>query len=156
MRIGRRLGNDIAPLDATAAADRERLLAFTWPDQAERIARLETALAIAAAHPPPIEAGDAADFVERHFAAPPRPGEVRVLTHSIALQSVAAPARARIAAFIAAAGARATADAPVAWLQFEANPEVGDAALTLALWPGGAVRMLAAADAHVRAVRWFG
>lgn len=155
VRIARRLGNDIAPLDATLAKDRERLVAYTWPDQAERIARLEAALAIAAAHPPPIEPGDAADFVARHFSAPPCAGEVRVLAHSIALQYVPAAARARIAARLAAAGARATAQAPVAWLQFEANPEIGGAALMLALWPDGAVRMLAAADAHVRDVRWF-
>lgn len=156
VRITRRLGNDIAPLDVASAADRERLLAFTWPDQAERIGRLEAALAVAAAHPPPIEAGDAADFVERHFAAPLRPGEVRVLAHSIALQYVPEALRARIATCLAAAGARATPAAPVAWLQFELNPEVGGAALTLALWPGGVVRILAAADAHVREVRWSG
>ena len=153
--IARRIGNDIAPIDVTARSGRERLLAYAWPDQPERIARLEAALAIAAAHPPPIEPGDAAAFVERHFSAPPRPGETRVLSHSIALQYVAEAGRARIAACLRAAGGRATTDAPVAWVQFEQNPEVGGAALSLALWPGGTVRILAAADAHGRDVRWL-
>ncbi|WP_439578101.1 DUF2332 domain-containing protein [Elioraea sp.] len=153
--IVRRVGNDIAPLDATTASGRERLLAYTWADQADRVARIEAALTIAAAHPPPIEPGDAAAFVERHFGAPPRLGETRVLSHSIALQYVTEAGRARIAACLRAAGERATADAPVAWVQFEQNPEVGGAALSLALWPGGTVRILATADAHVREVRWL-
>lgn len=156
LTIARRVGNDIAPLDPTSPSGRERLLAYTWPDQAARIARLEAALAIATAHPPPIEPGDAAAFVERHFGAQPRVGETRVLAHSIALQYVPEPARARIAACLRAAGDAATPDAPVAWVQFEQNPELGTAALSVALWPGGTVRLLATADAHVREVRWHG
>jgi hypothetical protein len=155
MTISRRICNDIAPLDATTPAGRERLIAYTWADQDARIARLEAALAIASRHPPPIERGDAADFVERHFGAMPRVGEARVLTHSIALQYVPAPSRARIAASLLRAGESATPASPVAWLQFEHNHEMGAFALSLALWPGGEVRILATADPHVRAVRWL-
>lgn len=155
LTITRRFGNDIAPLDATAPPDRERLIAYTWADQEGRIARLEAALAIASQYPPPIEPGDAADFVERQFAAAPRVGEVRVLTHSIALQYVPEPSRARIAAGLMRAGESATPDSPVAWLQFEHNHEMGAFVVSLALWPGGGVRILATADPHVRAVRWL-
>ena len=115
--IARRIGNDIAPIDVTARSGRERLLAYAWPDQPERIARLEAALAIAAAHPPPIEPGDAAAFVERHFSAPPRPGETRVLSHSIALQYVAEAGRARIAACLRAASHFSTSRMVGGWEQ---------------------------------------
>ena len=152
---GRR-GVDLNPLDVTAPADRERLMAYIWPDQPERLARTGAALALAQADPPALDRADAAAWLEARLAEPPEPGVARVVQHSIALQYFPDAAKRRVAAALAAAGERAGPDAPLAWLRFEHEPELGAPSLRLRLWPDGADRLLARADAHVRGVTWLG
>jgi hypothetical protein len=59
IHVASRRGVDLNPLDVGDRAARERLVAFVWPDQPERIARIEAALALAVADPPPIDQEDA-------------------------------------------------------------------------------------------------
>jgi hypothetical protein len=61
--IARRLGIDLHPLDPVDAADARLLECFVWPDQAERLARLRHALAIAREDPPEIVVGDYVDLL---------------------------------------------------------------------------------------------
>lgn len=152
--VAARAGADRAPLDPADAAARERLLSYIWPDQPERLARTEAALDHAAAHRAPVERAEAADWAEARLARAPEPGRVRVLMHSITWQYLPAPSRARIAAALDAAGARATAEAPLAWLRLEPDGRAGSAALTLTLWPGGAERALGRGDYHGRFADW--
>ncbi|MEH3146198.1 MAG: DUF2332 family protein [Methylobacterium frigidaeris] len=157
VRIIERRGVDLNPLDAGLPADRERLTAYVWPDQRERLARIEAALALAAADPPPLDRAAAGDWLALRLAASPLPGTVRVIQHSIALQYFPPAERARIAARLDEAGASATPDAPLARLAYEADPtRAGLPILDLTLWPGGETRRIATADAHGRAVRWRG
>lgn len=152
-----RRGVDLQPLDIRDAATRERLLAFVWPDQPARVARLAAALEAAAVDPPPLDAADAADWAERHVA--PVSGAATVVFHSIAHQYFPAATKARLAAHMAAAGARATADAPLAWLRFELDdPDAlgPPPTLRLTLWPGPDERLLAHAHPHGSKVRWVG
>ena len=74
-----RRGCDLSPIDVTDSAARERLLAYVWPDQTARLARLRSALDIARSDPPAVDAADAAD-VERvgAFAAWGESGSTRV------------------------------------------------------------------------------
>jgi hypothetical protein len=53
-QIASRIGVDLAP-----APDPDWLRACVWPDQPERLARLDAALQIAAEHPPEVVQGDA-------------------------------------------------------------------------------------------------
>lgn len=152
--VAERAGCDRAPLDPCDPATELRLLSFVWADQADRLARLRAALALARADPPALARADAADWVEARFAAP-RPGRAHVLMHSIVWQYLPPATQGRIAAAIARAGARATAEAPVAWLRLEADADGPGAALTLTLWPGGE-RLLARADFHGRWIDWRG
>jgi hypothetical protein len=64
VRIMRRRGCDLDPLDVTNHADRERLLAYVWPDQRDRLARAEAAIGIAAADPPQLDHAEAATWAE--------------------------------------------------------------------------------------------
>src|SRR3954468_7188656 len=57
IRIADRRGTDLNPLDVTQPRDRDRALAYIWADQADRLARTEAALAIAAFRPPPNRPG---------------------------------------------------------------------------------------------------
>ncbi len=56
--VVRRRGIDLRPLDAADEDDVRLLECFVWPDQAERMARLRAALAIARIDPPEVLAGD--------------------------------------------------------------------------------------------------
>jgi hypothetical protein len=152
--IEARAGVDLNPLDPADPADRLRLLSYVWPDQPARLARMRTALAIAARAAPPVARGDAAAFVERR--ALPVAGVATVVMHSIAFQYFPEATQARIRAHLAVAGAGATADAPLAWLRYEmsdpANPALPE--LRLTLWPGGSERLLAVGHAHGAFLRW--
>jgi len=155
VRIVRRRGMDLHPLDLAGPADRERLLAYVWADQAECLARTEAALDLAAADPPPMDQADAAEWTEAHLDPAPERGAARVLTHAIAFQYFPGETKRRIAEHTERVGARATAEAPFAWLRLEMEPESGDApVLRLRLWPGGEDEVLAIGHLHGEKVRW--
>lgn len=155
--ISARRGCDRHPLDVTDAAHRERLIAYIWPDQAERLARVEGAIGLAQSGPPSVDRADAADWVEDMIGRrPAQPGVTRVLFHSIAFQYFPDDAQRRITVAMERAGEQATKSAPLAWLAFEQVRDEGPL-LTLRLWPGGRERVLArGGDAHVREATWFG
>lgn len=148
-----RRGCDRSPLDLSITAHRERLIAYLWPDQLERIARAEAAIGLAREAPPIIDAADAGPWVEEMIGGPAERGVARVLFHSIALQYFPEASKRRIAARMETAGRQATDDTPLAWLAFEQYRSEGPR-LTLKLWRGGGERLLALADAHVRKVQW--
>lgn len=56
-----RAGVDLAPLDASDAADRRFLTTLVWPGETGRAERIERALDIVAADPPLLVTGDATD-----------------------------------------------------------------------------------------------
>lgn len=151
--VARRRGVDLNPLDPRR--DGDRLLAYVWPDQIGRLARLEAALAVAAQDPPQVEPGDAADWTEARLAEPQEAGATRVVLHSIAFQYFPEQTKARIAAALERAGKSATAGAPLAWLRYE-HAE-GDERITLRLrtWPGGEERLLAYCHPHGSWVKWL-
>ncbi|MEJ1157215.1 DUF2332 domain-containing protein [Prosthecomicrobium sp. N25] len=149
-----RRGCDLTPIRIADPEERRRLAAYVWPDQPERLARLEAALAVAARHPPEVDAMDAAAWVRARLGAAPQPGVARVLQHSIAFQYFPADGQAAITAHMEALGASARADTPLAWIAYEM--EEGVPTLTLRLWPGGTLRRLAVGNAHVSRLDWQG
>lgn len=148
--ITERAGVDLNPVALEDHEQRERLLAYLWPDQPERLTRTTAAIA---ACPPRPERGDAIDWLEQRLASP-RPGQMHVIAHSIAWQYFPATSRARGAALIAAAGRAATADTPLAWFAYEADGAQPGAALTLRLWPSDQGFSLGRADFHGRWFHW--
>jgi hypothetical protein len=153
VKVIARRGTDLNP--ARLPDEGDRLLAYVWPDQPERLQRLEAALTIAAASPPEVDRAGAADWLTAQLALDPEPGVVRVVMHSIAFQYFDAESQKRIAAHIAAAGAQASAEAPLAWLRYEQEPDAKRPSLRLRTWPGGE-RLLAWAHPHGRSVHWLG
>lgn len=63
-RVASRVGVDLAP-----APTPDWLRACIWPDQPERLARLDAALRIAYEHPPPLVQGDALELLGELIAA---------------------------------------------------------------------------------------
>ncbi|WP_373356378.1 DUF2332 domain-containing protein [Pseudoroseicyclus sp. CXY001] len=141
-------GADLSPIDPVA--DRLRLLSYLWPDQPERKALTEAALALP---PVTVDKADAADWLEARLATP-HPGCWHLVYHTIAWQYFPAAVQARAEAAIRAAGARATAEAPLAWLGMEQDGGSPGAGLRLRIWPEGEDIALARVDFHGRWIDW--
>jgi hypothetical protein len=150
-----RAGCDLNPLDPSSADDRMRLLSYIWADQADRIARTAAALEIAVDNRLPVERADAVDWLKARLAAPFQ-GAAHVIYHSIAWQYLPETLRAAGEKLIAEAGARATADAPIARLQMETRSGTRGAALMLQVWPSAEMHQIGRADFHGRWVDWSG
>jgi len=133
LRVAERRGCDQAPIDPATPEGATRLRSFLWPDQLERLRRLDQAIEVARRAPVAVDRADAADWVESRLAEP-TPGLATVVHHSIVLQYLPRPTFLRLRAAIEAAGARATPDAPVHWLRMEPAGEVADVRMTS--WPG--------------------
>lgn len=149
--VAERRGCDRHPIDPTTADGRLALLSFVWPDQPDRIARLESALEVARRVPVELDAADAPTWITDQLTQP-QPGVATVITHSIVLQYLSPEGRRRFRGAVEVAGGRATAFAPVAWLRME--PAGDRAELRLTTWPGGDEHVLATAGYHGRPVWW--
>ncbi|MCR8722832.1 DUF2332 domain-containing protein [Frigidibacter sp. ROC022] len=147
-----RRGVDLNPIDLGDPAQRLRLQAYVWPDQPARLDRLRRALALP---PAPLDRGDAAAWLEARLAGT-GPGRLHLVYHTIAWQYFPAETRAACSAALEAAGARATAQAPLAHLAMEADQDGPGAGLTLRFWAGqGPITIpLGRADFHGRWLDW--
>jgi hypothetical protein len=145
VEIATRHGCDASPIDPTTAEGELTLLTYIWPDQGERIVRMRAALQVARAEPVAVERESAAAWAERMLAAP-TPGQATVIYHSIVSQYLSDAEREALFGTIRAAGERAAADAPLAWLRMEPFDDRAD--LELTLWPGGEKRRLARVGYH--------
>ena len=152
MRVNTSLGVDLRPVDAVA--DPLRLLAYCWPDQQDRMARLRAALAVAAIHPPQVSAGDAGKWLTDQLAAPAPMGTMRVVYHTVAWQYFPPDTADACEAAMQAAGRAG----PLAHIAMEADNAGDGAALTLRLWSGTGgdpLRWsLGRADFHGRWIDW--
>jgi hypothetical protein len=154
-RVAERAGCDRAPPDLRAGADRLRLLSFVWADQVGRLTRTAAAIGLARAEGARVEPADAVDWLAARLAEP-RPGRAHAVYHSIFWQYLDPAAQARARDLLDAAGARATADAPLAWLRMESDGQEPGAAIALTLWPGGDTRLLGRTHYHGAWVDWRG
>lgn len=149
-RVAERRGVDLNPLDPKNRADALRLRAYLWPDQAHRLALTDAAMS---AFDAVVDRGDAIDWLEPRLRDR-QPGQMHLIFHTVAWQYFPPDRQARGTAMIEAAGAQATADAPLAWLRMEADDAEPGAAITARLWPGDVWLRLGRADFHGRWVDW--
>lgn len=145
-QIDWRLGLELNPVDLSSAADRRWLVALLWPGQSERIARLETALQIAQAHPPPIRAGDA--LAALPGALDEIPGTcTRVVAHSLVTYQWTQAMRDALVEILRAA----SLSRPVLRLHHDVVDAAADPSampLVLETWRDGMVVAERLADAH--------
>jgi hypothetical protein len=154
VQVAARAACDRKPVDIADPLQRRRLTAYVWPDQAERLERLEAAMAQTLAAGITVEAADAVAWAKRE--AEPKRGLATVVFHSVFITYMPAERQAALAANMAAAGTRASNYAPLAWLRMEPgadNPAVME--LRLTLWPAGADRLLATAHPHGAWIEWL-
>jgi len=147
-------GVDVAPLDATEPDQARRLRGYVWADAPERLERMNRVIAMLRATPVRLDRGDAAEWLEARLAEPQAGGVVRVLMHSVVWQYLGDERQARVRAAMDAAGARADARRPLAWVAMEPDRSLAQMSVTLRAWPDGAP---ACTLAHVQSHgRWIG
>jgi hypothetical protein len=149
--VAERRGCDPSPIDPLSEDGRMRLRSFVWPDQVDRRARLDAAMEVAARVPAEVDQADGPTWLAERLAEP-APGLATVAVHSIVLQYLPRERRPEVRQVLAAAGARATPDAPVAWLRLEPAGDVAE--LRLTMWPEGREEVLATSGFHGPPSRW--
>jgi hypothetical protein len=148
LEVAEARGCDTRPLDAREAADRLTLRCAVWADQAERLALLDAALAVAREHPPEVATADALDWAT---AIRPSAGTATVIYHSVVEQYLERAAREQLTSIITALIREANDEAPVAWLSLERPLERrtdGLAEVRLALSPDPERRLLGRTSYH--------
>ncbi len=159
MTIASRAGCDQDPIDASREDSALTLLSYVWPDQPERLQRLRDSLAIAAELPVDVAQAQIESWLPDQLATPVA-GVATVVFHSVVWQYLSETTRALMLSTLAEAGARATADAPLAYLRLEPAPETYfPAELRLTTWPerGSAYRdrVLSTSGFHYGPVTWI-
>ncbi|MEG3087795.1 DUF2332 domain-containing protein [Sphingomonas sp. PB4P5] len=148
-------GCDVATMDATDPAVEARLSAYVWAETPARLARLRAAIGMLRAKGVALDQADAADWVEARLAEPQAAGVTRVLMHSVVWQYLPEPVAERIRVAMAAAGARATVDRPLAWATMEPDRSLAHQVVRARSWPGeSGWQVLATAHAHAAWVKY--
>ncbi len=159
--IASRAACDQNPIDVSDPETALRLKSYVWPDQPERLARIDAAIALAIETGVKVDKADAADWLTAKLAARPAAG-LTVIYHSVFLQYPPVEVRRALRTMTEAAGAEATPERPVAWLCFEPGAffqgpdQTGtgpnDFITYLKVWPGGGEERLLRSDGHVTQV----
>jgi hypothetical protein len=153
LTIAERRGCDRDPIDAGTEDGRLTLLSYVWPGQTERFAMLRAALEVARDLPVAIDRADIPEWLTAHLREPAI-GRATVVFHSITWQYLTDDERATAETELAAAGWRATNDAPLAWLRLEPSADRTHPELRVRTWPGGEDRLLAHCHYHLGPVLW--
>jgi hypothetical protein len=156
VRLASACGVDLAPLDIADLACCERLLCFVWADRPDRMVQLQGAIRIARQHPPRVERGDAADWLETQLDRPQATGVTRAVIHSMLRQYLDIATRTRIDQILHRAGARADRAHPLVHLSYEWDDDRRAVELVLTTWPDGETRHLALLDPYGDRVTWHG
>lgn len=149
--VPNRAGVDLTPLDPRDPTDALRLQAYIWPDQPERMTRTRAAIALSNTQ---VDAGDAAPWLATRLAHSWQ--GLHVVYTTVAAQYFPARTQAAISETLHHHGATATPRAPLLHLAMEADDATPGAALTAALWTGGAPMHanLARVDFHGAWIDW--
>jgi hypothetical protein len=142
-----RRGCDLKPVDPTSEEGRLSLRASVWADQLPRFTRLSGALDLAARVPAVVDAASLEAWLPEQLSSH-RSGVATVVYHSVVDEYLPDATRRAFHACLEEAGARATPDAPLAWLQLEPLTELRHHAVRLVTWPGRRERLVATCGAH--------
>lgn len=148
-----RIGLDLNPIDVRDEDAMRWLRALIWPEHADRVQMLETAIAIARQHPPHIVAGNATQTLPTLLASAP-PDAALCVYSSYALNQMPPDVRQRVLdALTTAAHTRDLYRISQEWYGGQAQPR-----LELFTYTAAETRseLLAHAESHGRWIEWLG
>ena len=151
-RVRRRRGIDLSPLDVTRQDDTLLLKSFVWPDQRERIDRLDRAVETLRADPPELERGDVLDRLPELLAHRDI-GALTVVFQSAVRGQLGRDKWRQLLTAIDEAGRKF----PLA-LVSTSQPAAGEHrywGVWLRVWPGAEKRLLAHAGFHGQWLEWL-
>jgi hypothetical protein len=148
---------DQAPIDLSDPTSALRVKSYVWPENIDRLARMDAAIALAAVQPPNVAKADALDWVLERLSSRQEQNVVRIFNHSIVWQYIPEDRRQKIRDAIETAGQSATPERPLAWIMLETNRETFKHELSVKYWPGpDTSHLLAEAHAHGAWIDWHG
>jgi hypothetical protein len=150
--VASRAGCDLSPIDARTERGRSCLRSFIWPEDLNRMDRLDSALAMFPGAA--LDAEDAVAWVSRQLATPSPAPAASVVFHSIVMPYLSNEQRAALRGAIERAGAEATEDRPLAWLRLEPTGVDDVVAVSLDVWPYDTHVTLATCSPHGRDIVW--
>jgi hypothetical protein len=155
--IANREACDLNPVNLGDPEEVMRLKCYTWPDQPERLQRLDKAVELSRQCGVKVDRADARDWLLEKLANRPS-GQLTIVYHSVFLIYPPRDVIGAIMSAIAAEGEKATDDKPLAWVCFESdalfsgNPRSPAMITRLQSWPGGEAKVLNRSDGHVTRV----
>lgn len=152
--VAQRVGVDLHPLDLRDRDAVQWARALVWPEQLDRIARLESAIAIAREDPPPLIAWDAVDLLPSLLEQVPTTA-VPVVFHSYVLNQFDDQARERLEEILRADSTRETIHR--IGIEFP-RPEGDLPEIAHTIYSGGepSTKLLGTAHFHGAWLRWIG
>lgn len=156
VRIRSRRGCDRNPLNTVDPTQSERLMAYVWADQTERMDRLKAAIDAMLSQPVTVERAEAGEWLQAVIEDSSERDVARVVFHSIVWSYLEPRSQQLIANHLAKIGAASSIDRPLAWLRLELAGKNEPAELRVTLWPDGEDKLLAHVHPHGRWVRWCG
>jgi hypothetical protein len=152
VEVVERRGCDLRPVDPTSEEGGLALRASIWADQLPRFARLRGALDLAGRVSAAVDQASVEEWLPAQLACR-RSGIATVVYHSVVDEYLPDETRRAFHACLQDAGARAAADAPLAWLQLEPLTELRHHGVRLVTWPGRRERLIATCGAHGQEAR---
>ena len=152
-------GVDLNPVDLASFEASERMMAYVWPGEVRRARRLASAIAMARIFPPQVEQGSAGAWLDRQLQLPQRPGERRVVMHSMVMQYLSESERHAVMEQLTSAGQRASRACPLVWIALEWKADRSEVLLQVTRWSGegpdeGVTRTIAACHPYGKWIEW--
>lgn len=117
-----RRGCDLSPVDPGTVDGRIRLTSFVWPHDLHRHERLRAALQVATAHPVPVDAAGASEWLPAQLESPRPDGVLTVVWNSVTRQYWPREEIEAVQAILDAAAARM----PIAHIAMESPVSAAD------------------------------
>ncbi|HZT92447.1 MAG TPA: DUF2332 domain-containing protein [Gaiellaceae bacterium] len=149
VRVVRRRGIDLNPVDATTEHGARLLEAFVWPDQRGRLERLRRAIAVLREEPPELMRGDYVETLPALLAD--RRDGAQLLVFQTASTMYLEPEALQT---MHSAFERAGRDEPFVYVGTARGPDDSGYALEVERHPGGATARVAVMDFHGEWLDW--
>jgi hypothetical protein len=153
LRVGRRLGIDLNPVDVQSEEGVRLLMSFVWADQWARLERLRRAIDVARADPPELVRGDYVELLPG-LLSDRDPEGLTVVFQTVSTQYLARERYERLRSVLV----EASLDAPIGWISTRRHDEeegnYEGFALELARWPEHEPRVVARMGYHGEWLDW--